>query len=122
MLLVLSNRGVLDETANRGRECPQRQRPIRFSSTRTFIPTTLLNASNRCRSSLSGIRPLVYRTEQETHLEIYLQGLVGGLERKSIEPIATAHGLYRRPLQHFVGAGKWSDLLIRTEMQHHVVE
>jgi SRSO17 transposase len=67
-------------------------------------------------------KPLVYRTEQEEHLQIYLQGLVGGLERKSIEPIATAHGLYRRPLQHFVGAGKWSDSLIRTEMQHHVVE
>jgi SRSO17 transposase len=80
----------------------------------------------QCTESLSRFidryRPLVYRTEQEEHLQIYLQGLVGGLERKSIEPIATAHGLYRRPLQHFVGAGKWSDPLIRSEMQHHVVE
>src|SRR5437773_10656379 len=67
-------------------------------------------------------KPLVNRSEQEIHLEVYLEGLVGGLERKSIEPIATAHGLYRRPLQHFVGAGQWSDGLIRGEMRTHVVE
>jgi SRSO17 transposase len=80
----------------------------------------------QCTKSLSRFidryKPLVTRSEQETHLEIYLEGLVGGLERKSIEPIATAHGLYRRPLQHFVGAGQWSDALIRAEMRQHVVE
>jgi SRSO17 transposase len=80
----------------------------------------------QCTESLSHFidryKPLVNRSEQETHLSVYLQGLVGGLERKSIEPIATAHGLYRRPLQHFVGAGQWSDALIRGEMRTHVVE
>jgi SRSO17 transposase len=67
-------------------------------------------------------KPLVNRSEQEDHLQVYLQGLVGGLERKSIEPIATAHGLYRRPLQHFVGAGQWADALIRAEMRTHIVD
>jgi len=67
-------------------------------------------------------RPLVGRTEHEAHLGVYLEGLVSGLERKSIEPIATAHSLYRRPLQHFVGAGKWSDAELRAEMHRHVVE
>jgi SRSO17 transposase len=47
---------------------------------------------------------------------------VSGIERKSVEPIATAHGLYRGPLQHFVGAGKWSDGQVRGEMRDHVVE
>jgi SRSO17 transposase len=101
--------------------------PAATETSSLFIDTRVRsNDIAQCVQSLSQFidryKPLVYRTEQETHLEIYLQGLVGGLERKSIEPIATAHGLYRRPLQHFVGAGKWSDPLIRTEMQHHVVE
>src|SRR5581483_8998145 len=64
----------------------------------------------------------VQRAEQEKHLQVYVEGLVSGLERKSIEPIATAHGLYRRPLQHFVGAGKWSDEQVRGEMRRHIVE
>ena len=67
-------------------------------------------------------KPLVGRSEHERHIGVYLEGLVSGLERKSIEPIATAHGLYRRPLQHFVGAGKWSDADLRTEYHDHVVE
>src|SRR5207237_221978 len=64
----------------------------------------------------------VQRAEQERHLEVYVEGLVSGIERKSIEPIATAHGLYRRPLQHFVGAGKWSDAQVRDEMRRQVAE
>jgi SRSO17 transposase len=64
----------------------------------------------------------VQRAEQEQHLQVYVEGLVSGIERKSIEPIATAHGQYRRPLQHFVGAGKWSDDQVRQEMHQHIVE
>ena len=71
---------------------------------------------------LDRYKPRVRRSEQETHLQVYVEGLVSGIERKSIEPIATAHGLYRRPLQHFVGAGKWSDEEVRGEMRSHVVE
>ena len=67
-------------------------------------------------------KPLLARSDQEGHLGVYLEGLVSGLERKSIEPIATAHGLYRRPLQHFVGAGKWRDDELRGEMHRHIVE
>jgi SRSO17 transposase len=51
-----------------------------------------------------------------------MEGLISGLERKSIEPIANAHDLYRRPLQHFVGAGKWRDLKLRVEMRAHIVQ
>jgi SRSO17 transposase len=80
----------------------------------------------QCLRALDGFteryRALVGRTEHETHLSVYLEGLVSGLERKSIEPIATAHELYRRPLQHFVGAGKWSDPDMRAEMHRHVAE
>ena len=64
----------------------------------------------------------VQRAEQRDHLQVYVQGLVSGIERKSIEPIAAAHGQYRRPLQHFVGAGKWSDAQVRTQMRTHITE
>src|SRR5437879_2252548 len=79
-----------------------------------------------CMASLSiflrRYQAQVQRAEQERHLQVYVEGMVSGIERKSIEPIATAHGLYRRPLQHFVGAGKWSDAQVRDEMRRHVVE
>jgi len=67
-------------------------------------------------------KTLMVRSEQRGHLDVYLEGLVSGLERKSVEPIATAHGLYRRPLQRFVGAGRWDDRALLEEMRTHVAE
>lgn len=67
-------------------------------------------------------KPLATRSEQGEHAEIYLEGLLSGIERKSIEPIANAHGRHRRALQHFVGAGKWCDTDFRNEMRTHVAE
>ena len=77
---------------------------------------------NQLNAFLERYTPLVYREEQRGHMQVYVEGLLGDLERKSVEPIATSHGLYRRPLQHFVGAGKWSDKATRTEMRSHIVE
>jgi SRSO17 transposase len=70
----------------------------------------------------SRYKPLLMRKEQESHLEVYIEGLVSGVERKSIEPIAVAHGLKRRPLQRFVGEGVWHDRPVRDEMIRHVVD
>jgi len=78
-----------------------------------------------CLSSLTEFlapyQAQLQRVEQKGHLQVYVEGLVSGLRRKSIEPIATAHGLCRRPLQHFVGAGKWSDEAVRDQMRRHIV-
>ena len=71
---------------------------------------------------LERYRPLMSRAEQRAHMGVYVEGLLSGLERKSVEPIATMHGLYRRPLQHYIGAGMWSDRAVRNEMRTHVVE
>jgi SRSO17 transposase len=80
----------------------------------------------KCTKRLAGFaeryKALMVRSEQRGHLEVYLEGLVSGLERKSIEPIATAHGLYRRPLQLFVGAGRWNDRAVLGELRTHVAE
>lgn len=66
--------------------------------------------------------PHFRRCEQREHVVTYLEGLLSDLERKSIEPIATAHGQERRPLQRFVGAGAFSDESLLRELKAHVAE
>jgi SRSO17 transposase len=53
--------------------------------------------------------PSFYRKEQRASARIVLEGLLSGLERKTAEPIAREHGVPRKPIQFFVGAGKWDD-------------
>jgi SRSO17 transposase len=64
--------------------------------------------------------PCFTRSEQGTHCRTYLEGLMSDLHRKSIEPIATAHCDPRRPLQRFVGAGKWDDTDPRDKLLRRV--
>ena len=63
---------------------------------------------------------LMQLESQGEHLRTFVGGLVGGIERKSVEPIAIANGQARGPLQHFVGASAWSEspilALLRTEV------
>jgi hypothetical protein len=66
--------------------------------------------------------PLFYRDEQRAHAETILKGKLTGLERKTTEPIATQARQRRRPLQHFVGAGRWDDDAVRAELRRHVGE
>ena len=63
-----------------------------------------------------------YRVEQAGHAEIYIEGLLSDLSRKTCEPIAIDHGRHRKPLQHFVGAGLWDDEKVLEELQLHVRE
>jgi SRSO17 transposase len=64
--------------------------------------------------------PLFARVEQRCHAATILHGKLTGLQRKTTEPIATQAGQKRRPLQHFVGAGLWSDSDVRTQLRQHV--
>jgi SRSO17 transposase len=79
-----------------------------------------------CAEHLTGFiqryLPLFYRTEHRRHASTVLRGKLTNLQRKTTEPIATAAGQYRRPLQHFVGAGQWDDTAVRTELRCHVRE
>jgi SRSO17 transposase len=60
------------------------------------------------------------RQEQVMHAAVYIEGRMARLTRRTIEPIAIENDLKRRPLQHFVGAGKWEDELIKAEMARRV--
>jgi SRSO17 transposase len=54
--------------------------------------------------------------------ERYKPMMVRSEQRHHLEPIATAHGLYRRPLQRFVGAGRWDDRALLEELRTHIAE
>lgn len=96
--------------------------PQTFIEDATVQPKLIEDCVERLARFAERYRSCLTRSEQDRHLQMYLEGLVSGLERKSIEPIATEHGVYRRPLQHFVGAGKWSDSISRRDMHQHVEE
>jgi SRSO17 transposase len=65
--------------------------------------------------------PWFYRKEQRKNATIVIQGLLSGLERKTAEPIAREHGVPRKPIQTFVGAGKWDDEAVMGKLRRDVV-
>lgn len=66
--------------------------------------------------------PRFYRQEQRGHAAAFVRGLLSGLERKSVEPIARQAGIPRKNLQMFVGQGAWDDEAVTSEMRRHVAE
>ncbi len=67
-------------------------------------------------------RRLIGWVSREKHLDAFVAGLVGGTERKSVEPIAVAQGLDRKPLQHFVGVSDWGHRPLIGRVQKEVAE
>ncbi len=56
------------------------------------------------------------RRENHGHTRMYVAGRLQRLERRTLEPIATEHGVHRRRLQFFVGAGLWHDEPVRDQL------
>jgi SRSO17 transposase len=56
------------------------------------------------------------------HARMYISGRMRQLERRTLEPIATANGVHRRPLQQFVGNGQWSDEPVREKACEMIAE
>jgi len=66
--------------------------------------------------------PLFYREEQRGNARLVIEGKLSGLERKTSEPIANQAGVHRKPVQSFVGNGKWDDEAVMDEIARHVAE
>ena len=66
--------------------------------------------------------PLFYRQEQRGHAAAFVRGLLSGLQRKSVEPIAAQAGIPRKNLEFFVGCGLWDDEKVMVELRRHVCE
>lgn len=79
-----------------------------------------------CRDRLTGFLqrylPWFYRSEQRDLARLVIEGKLSGLERKTCEPIAIEAGQHRKPVQHFVGAGKWDDDAVLGELWCHMAQ
>lgn len=84
--------------------------------------STVRGARQRLTRFLQRYLPLFYRQEQREHARQVIEGRLSRLERKTCEPIARQAGVERKPVQQFVGAGKWDDEAVQAELRGHVGE
>lgn len=88
----------------------------------TVSPETVRGCTASLTHFLQRYLPKFYRTEQRENATTVIRGLLSGLERKTCEPIAIEAGLARKPIQFFVGSGKWDDEAVMAELRVHVRE
>jgi SRSO17 transposase len=88
----------------------------------TLTPETVEDCRDRLTRFLQRYLPRFARVEQRHNATLVVRGLISGLERKTCEPIAIEAGLPRKPIQFFVGAGKWDDEAVMVELRSHVRE
>jgi SRSO17 transposase len=100
-------------------EHPQAQ--VLLEQTR-LTTAAVRGCERRLTAYLERYLPLFYRREQRQKAVVVVQGLLSGLERKTCEPIARAHGMQRKPIQSFVGHGAWDDEAVMAELRRHVNE
>jgi SRSO17 transposase len=84
--------------------------------------STVRGCRQRLTVFLKRYLPWFYREEQREHAQLVLQGRLSHLERKTSEPVALRAGVARRPIQLFVGAGKWDDEAVMAEVRRHAAE
>jgi len=83
---------------------------------------TVRGCADRLTGFLQRYLPQFYRVEHRKNATLVIRGLISGLERKTAEPIAIAAKVPRKPIQFFVGSGKWDDEAVMTELRLHVRE
>src|SRR5512135_3358878 len=88
----------------------------------TLTPASVRSCADRLTGFLERYLPKFYRAEQRRNATLVIRGLLSGLERKTCEPIASAAGVPRKPIQSFVGAGLWDDEAVMAELRLHVRE
>jgi SRSO17 transposase len=85
-------------------------------------PEAVEGCADRLTGFLRRYLPKFYRAEHRSNATTVIRGLISGLERKTCEPIAIQAGLPRKPIQFFVGSGKWDDEAVTAELRQHVRE
>ena len=71
-------------------------------------PDAVAGQADRLTSFLQRFLPQFYRVEQRATATLVIRGRLGGLQRK--------------PIQFFVGSGKWDDEAFMAELRQHVRE
>jgi SRSO17 transposase len=85
-------------------------------------PDQVRGCQDRLTTFLQRYLPRFYRAEQRANATLVIRGLLSGLQRKTCEPIAVEAGVPRKPIQFFVGAGKWDDEAVMAELRRDVRE
>jgi SRSO17 transposase len=88
----------------------------------TLSPAAVAACRGRLTRFLRRYLPRFYRDEQRQLATVVVEGHLSGLERKTCEPIANQAGRPRKPVQHFVGCGKWDDEAVLAELRDHARE
>ena len=88
----------------------------------TLTAAAVCHCRDHLTQFLQRYLPCFYRQEQRDLATLVIQGRLSGLERKTSEPIALQAGHTRKPVQHFVGAGRWDDDAVLAELRRHVAE
>ena len=84
----------------------------------TLTPDAVRGCADRLTAFLQRYLPSSTASSSAHNATLVIRGLLSGLERKTCEPIAIEAGLPRKPIQFFVGAGKWDDEAVMAELRH----
>src|SRR6516162_2032023 len=96
---------------------PEAQRLLHEAA---IAPPALDGWPQRLEQFLQRYLPCFLRREHRAMVPVVLAGKLSDLERKTAEPIARQAGRHRKPVQHFVGAGRWDDEAVVDELRRHV--
>jgi SRSO17 transposase len=87
-----------------------------------LTPAAVRGCQDRLTDFLQRYLPRFRRLEQRHNATLVIRGLLSGLHRKTCEPIAVEAGVHRKPIQFFVGSGKWDDEAVMAELRRHARE
>jgi SRSO17 transposase len=87
-----------------------------------LTPEAVRGCQDRLTDFLQRYLPRFRRLEQRHNATLVIRGLLSGLQRKTCEPIAIEAGVHRKPIQFFVGSGKWDDEAVMAELRRHARE
>ena len=82
--------------------------------------TTILQIKPALTRFLHQFDDCFARSQTRGHLTTYVQGQLGPLPRKSVEPIADAAGTPPRTLQEFLSLSRWDEAMMRDSLQQLV--
>jgi len=84
------------------------------------VPEDLMASLERLKEFTQPFIRLLPDRRQHRLGEAFLRGLLSDLDRKSTEPIAESAGMYRRPLQRFIGDSQWDHRPLLGELNEQV--
>ena len=86
------------------------------------IPGDLMPSLERLKEFMKPYIHLLADKRQYRHGRAFIRGMLSDLDRKSTEPIAERAGMFRRPLQRFIGDSPWKHQPLLGELRRQVAK